>query len=172
MQTNPVLKNINFKLGSDTSPNAEWLMNATMENLEYQTEMNKITGQNTSSNYNDTDGENGIPKTEQNGLYSWTQTDEEIEITLPLVDPSDTAGTTTTTTLSSKDVKEGGLVVKFFSKRLLVIFRKKEILSLDVYASIDTDGCTWTLDVDGDKGTCLVITCEKSDVISWPRITA
>jgi hypothetical protein len=147
-------------------------MNATMENLEYQTEMNKITGHNTSNNNQsglvpNTDGENGVPKTEQNGLYTWTQTEEEIEIILPLIDPT----ANTTSRLSSKDVKEGGLVINFFSKRLSVIFRKKEILSLNVYASIDTDGCTWTLDMDGDKGTCVVITCEKSDVISWPRIT-
>lgn len=136
-----------------------------MENIEYQTEMNKITGQGDNQLQPSADGENGIPKEEEEG-FSWTQTDEEIEISLPLGRGAEGKA------LSSKDVKSGGLKVKYFPRKLLVSFHKKEILKLDFFASVDPDGCTWTLEVGNDeKETCLIITCEKNDETSWPRIT-
>lgn len=160
----PILKNLNFKLGSDTAPDSEWILNATMENLEYQAEMNKITGTDGDQQTQPSaDGENGIAKTEQDGLYSWTQTDEEIEIVVPLGENSNGNA------LSSKEVKAGGLKVKYFPRKLSVSFREKEILSLALYASVDVDGCTWTLDI-GKKATLLNVTCEKNDEIAWPRI--
>ncbi len=154
---------MNFKLGIDTSPDAEWIQNATMENLEYQTEMNKITGQGNQLQPS-ADGENGVAKSEQDGLYSWTQTDEEIEIVLPIASEEEKP-------LSSKEVKGRGLKVKYFPRKLAVSFDNKELLCLNLYDSVDPDGCTWTLDV-GEKVTSLVITCEKNDAMSWPRITA
>lgn len=160
--TKPALKNVNFKLGIDTSSDAEWIQNATMENLEYQTEMNKVTGQGNQLQPS-ADGENGVAKFEQDGLYSWTQTDEEIEITLPI-------GSEGGKPLSSKEVKGRGLKVKYFPRKLTVSFDKKELLCLNLYASVDPDGCTWTLDT-GNSTTSLVITCEKNDAISWPRIS-
>lgn len=166
----PVLRNMSFKIGSDTSPDAEWIQKATMENIEYQTEMNQITGQG------DTlqpcaDGENGIAKEEQGGYYSWTQTDEEIEIILPL-SSNDNNPEVEKKVLTSTDVKKGGLKVKFFPRKLIVSFHQKEILKMDFYDSVDPDGCTWTLEVGSQKkDTCLVISCEKSNEMSWPRIT-
>lgn len=152
------------------------MSNATMENLEYQVEMNKITGKSTNNNNNiqpSADGENGIAKVEQNGLYSWTQTDEEVEITLPLPVDDDSIKV-----LSSRDVKAGSLNVKYFPRKISVTFRGKDVLNLSLFDSIDPDGCAWTLDignVDDNNGngkpTCLVITCEKNDAMSWPRIT-
>jgi hypothetical protein len=163
-QSKPVLTNIDFKLGADTSPDAEWLNNATMQNLEYQSEMNKMTGQGDQFQPS-ADGEDGIAKMEQDGLYSWTQTDEEIEIIVPLgVDPDGKP-------LSSKQVKAHGLKVNYFPRKLSVNFKAEEILKLGFYDSVDPDGCTWTLDV-GSKATSLIITCEKSNGMSWPRITA
>lgn len=136
-----------------------------MENLEYQAEMNKMTGTGSDQQIQPSaDGENGIAKTEQDGLYSWTQTDEEIEIVVPLGVNSDGNA------LSSKEVKTGGLKVKYFPRKLSVSFRKTEVLSLALYASVDVDGCTWTLDI-GEKATSLIITCEKNDGMIWPRIT-
>jgi len=157
----PVLKNEDFKVGKDTSPDAEWIQNATMENLEHQTEMNKITGKHDLTQPS-ADGENGIAKEEVG--YSWTQTDEEIEIVVPI--PSNDDGKA----LSSKEVKAGELKVKFLLRKVSVSFQKEDLLSLKLYNAVDPDGCTWTLDV-GQKETSLIITCEKGNVTSWPRIT-
>lgn len=156
----PVLRNLNFKLGMDTSPDAAWLQAATIQNLEYQTQMNQITGKHEIQP--SLDGENGIAKEEEG--YSWTQTDDDIEITVPMKSG-------TGESLSPREVKAIGLNVQFFSKRLSVTLGKTAILSISFFASIDPDGCTWTLD-GSEMGTNLVITCEKSDSISWPRVTA
>jgi len=161
LETKPTLKNVNFKLESDTSPHAEWMKNATMENLEYQTQMNKITGQ-TDQLQPSADGENGIAKTEEDGLYSWTQTDEEIEIVVPI-------GSGGEKPLTSKEIKARGLKVKFFPRKLTVSFQNQELLNLNLYDSVDPDGSTWTLDVGGARSS-LIITCEKNDEMSWPRI--
>lgn len=162
LNSKPVLTNADFKLGADTSPNAEWLQRATMENLEYQASMTSISGK-TDQVQPSADGEDGIAKTEEGGLYSWTQTDEEIEIVLPL------GSTEARNALSSKDVKAGGLKVKYNPRNVNVKFKGVEILNLKLYANIDPDGCTWTLDI-GSKETSLVISCEKVDPMSWPRI--
>mmetsp|Transcript_15647 Transcript_15647/g.21422 ORF Transcript_15647/g.21422 Transcript_15647/m.21422 type:complete len:361 (-) Transcript_15647:299-1381(-) len=158
----PVLKNISFHLGADTSPDAKWLKSAMMENLEYQTEMNAITGKKNELQPSNV-GEDGIAKNE--GFYSWTQTDEEVEVVVPVKsndDGSDGGGG-----VSSKNVK-----VTFRPKTLKVCFGGKDILSLDFFARVDPDGCTWTLDKSGNgDGAKVVITCEKSDEVSWPRLT-
>lgn len=158
--TKPVLKNLNFKLGMDTSSDAAWLKAATMQNLEYQTQMNQITGRHEIQP--SLDGENGVAKDEEG--YSWTQTEEEIEIVVPL--KSDQGES-----LSPKEVKTIGLSVKFFSTRLSVVFGKSEILSILFFANVEPDGCTWTLEGNEMGTTNLIITCEKSDSISWPRVT-
>jgi len=155
----PILKNINFQLGIDTSPDAKWLQGAMMENLQYQTEMNSLTGKNNEVQPSN-DGEDGVAKTENDGLYSWTQTDEEVEIVLPL-----------TKNVVSKDVK-----VIFRPKVLKVKYCGKEVLDVDFFSRIDPDGCTWTLDKSGDDDDDggvmkVIITCEKVDEVSWPRLT-
>jgi len=175
VKTKPTIKNANFNLGQDTSPDAEWLKRATMENLEYQTEMNRITGKNDQVQAS-IDGEDGIAKLEQGGLYSWTQTDEEIEVIVSVGIPSsmkeenDTA-TSSQQPLTIKEVKAGGLKVKFLSRKITVMFQGKELLDMKLYASIDSCMGTWTLEYDEKKGTSVVITCEKIDEVSWPRIT-
>eukprot|EP00979_Chaetoceros_neogracilis_P011953 scaffold3054_cov224-Chaetoceros_neogracile.AAC.2 len=148
------------RIKEDTTVNVEWLRNATMANLEHQAARNEITG--TNELQASADGEDGVAKVEKG--YSWTQTDEEIEIVISL---SSKDGSVITT----KDVKAGGLKVKYFSKKMNVQFGGEELLSLQYFASVDPDGCTWTLD-STTSGISLVITCEKVDVVTWPRITA
>jgi len=177
IKTKPTIKNINFNIGQDTSPDTEWLKRATMENLEYQTEMNRITGKSDQVQA-PIDGQDGIAKLEQGGLYSWTQTDEEIEVVVSVgVPPSmkkeevDDTSTPSQPPLTIKEVKASGLKVKFGSKKITVIFQGKELLDLKLYASIDSCMGTWTLEYNEKKGTSVVITCEKIDEVSWPRIT-
>jgi len=158
-QNKPPIHNVDFKK-EDTTSNSQWLQNATMGNLEHQAAMNQITG--TNELQASVDGENGVAKAEKG--YSWTQTDEEIEIVIALSSKDGTV-------MNTKDVKAAGLKVKYFSKKMNIQFRGQELLSLQYFASIDPDGCTWTLDSTA-SGISLVITCEKTDVVTWPRITA
>eukprot|EP00555_Chaetoceros_dichaeta_P003666 CAMPEP_0198249476 /NCGR_PEP_ID=MMETSP1447-20131203/994_1 /TAXON_ID=420782 /ORGANISM="Chaetoceros dichaeta, Strain CCMP1751" /LENGTH=337 /DNA_ID=CAMNT_0043934123 /DNA_START=59 /DNA_END=1069 /DNA_ORIENTATION=+ len=136
MSNKPVMKNVDFKLGLDTSPDAAWLKTAVMENLEHRTAMNGISGSHEKTQPS-ADGEDGVAKAELGGLYEWTQTDEEVEIVVPLNSSKDEG------VLTSKAVKMGGLKVKYYPRRLLVSFRDKELLSLDFYAGVDPDGCMW-----------------------------
>ena len=145
------VRNVNFHLGEDTDYNNKaWLHTATMENLEYQMSTNKLRGAGQAPT---AVGEDGIAKEE--GLYSWTQTPDDLEIVIPV------------STTSSKDVK-----VSFHPRRIIVYVRgDDDVLSIELYAPIDTDGCTWTLD-KGSNDSKLVLSCEKMDGgLSWPRIT-
>mmetsp|Transcript_4175 Transcript_4175/g.6328 ORF Transcript_4175/g.6328 Transcript_4175/m.6328 type:complete len:363 (-) Transcript_4175:243-1331(-) len=154
VKTSPKVRNMSFKLGEDTSTNAEWMKKATMDNLEHQTTMNQITGRNDLQP--SADGEDGIAKTEEG--YSWTQTEEEIEVVVPL----------------AKDALAKEIHVKFMPKSLKVNFRKESVLDLQLFERVDPDGCTWTLDKaqkDAADVRNLVITLEKNSETSWPRIT-
>jgi len=163
LSTKPVIKNVSFKLGLDTAPDSKWLQSATMENLEYQTALNRISARPDQVQPSG-DGEDGVAKMEHGGLYSWTQTDEEVEITVPLGSSDDEP------VLTPKDVKKGELKVKYYPRKVFVSFQGKELLTLNFFSVVDPDGCTWTLDIN-KKGISLIITCEKSDSLSWPRIT-
>ena len=142
------------------SPNATWLQKAVVENLEYQKAMNEVTGKKVDDALQPSaDGEDGKSKVEQNGLYSWTQTEEEVELSLPL--PSSDV------VITSRDIK-----VKFLSNQLSVKCQSIDFFSLDLFSRIDPDGCTWTLErIKKDTTTNLIITCEKVDGVSWPRIS-
>jgi hypothetical protein len=146
----PQVKNESFKVGIDTNPDAAWLEKAAVHNLEYQADHNRMTG-NTATQASNA-GEDGKEKVE-NG-YSWTQTDDEVEVVVPL--PQN---------CTTKAVK-----VKFLPKSIQVNVNKVVVLTLDFFAKIDPDGCTWTLDKDVAEKKNLVITCEKADPVSWPRI--
>jgi hypothetical protein len=154
----PTLHNVDFTK-QDTTSKTKWLENATMENLERQAAMNQITG--TNDLQPDVAGENGVAKSEEG--YSWTQTDEEIEVVVPLPSSDGDGGKKVVT---SREAKAAGLKVKYFPKKMIVEFGGSALLSLDFFASVDPDGCMWTLD-SGD----LVVTCEKVDATSWPRVT-
>lgn len=151
VSTKPRVINTHFKLGVDTSPDAEWLKNAMMENLEYQTAMNQITGKNETQPAKA--GEDGIAKEEEG--YEWTQTDEEVELVVNLSDES----------TASKDIQ-----VEYRPTHVHMKIKGEILLRIDFFARIDPDGCTWTIEKSG-KDVKIVVTCEKVEAISWPRIT-
>uniref|UniRef100_A0A7S4MF02 CS domain-containing protein n=1 Tax=Odontella aurita TaxID=265563 RepID=A0A7S4MF02_9STRA len=147
--------NDDFRVGDDTNPDAGWMKSAAQENLEHQREMNEMTGRRGETMVSAA-GTEGVAKSEAGG-YSWTQEDEEIEIAVPIVDVGEDAA-------KSKDV-----AVKFKSQSVQVRFRGIEALSLDLFAPVDVDGCTWTLErSEGDVK--IVLTCEKTEEATWPRI--
>lgn len=149
----PILKNVNMILGIDTNPSAPWLQKATMENLEHQMQMNKLTGRNELQSSGP--GEEGIDKVEKEG-YSWNQTEDEVEVKLH-VDKNTT----------SKDIK-----VTFHSKSLIASVRGQDGVGINIklFMKIEADESTWTLDtLKSEK--MLTITLIKTEAISWPRIT-
>jgi len=150
VKTSPKVRNMSFKLGEDTSHDAEWIKKATMDNLEHQTAMNQITGRNELQP--SVDGQDGVAKSEDG--YSWTQNDEEVEVVVPL----------------STDAVAKQIHVKFMPKSLKVTFRKESKLEIQLFDRVDSDGCTWTLEKTTGKRN-LVITLEKASETSWPRIT-
>ena len=158
IQQKPALRNRSFCLGPDTAPDAAWLQAATTQNLEYQMEMNRITGRS-DAQQPVVAGTEGIAQPEEG--YSWTQTEEELEVVVPLSD--DRAA------LTSKEV-----VVQFRPLQLQVSLRKEPsspIVSVPLFERVDVDACTWTLESDGgDKNKRLVITMEKLEQAFWPRI--
>lgn len=164
--------NVNFYLGPDTdlsisnnNNNDSWLKQATMENLQFhqQQEQNK-SNMAPSSAEQLTVGEDGVPKEE--GLFSWTQTLDDIEIIVPL----------------PMEVQRNQISVVFHPKHVKVLLLGKSakttksitLVEIELFAPIDTDGCTWTFEksvVEGQHSK-LVVTCEKQDGgVSWPRIT-
>ena len=149
VKSKPYIKNLPFALGADTDGHALWMQRATMENLEYQTSMNQITGRNDVQASKD--GEDGVAKTEDG--YSWTQNDEELELVVPVP-----------VGVAAKDIS-----VRYLPQAIHIKCRNEVILALDLFERVDTDGCTWTLDKDKDTQR-LVVTMEKVEQASWPRI--
>lgn len=150
IKTKPYTKHLSFNVGEDTSFDAPWLKQATMDNLAYQMEANQITGRR-----NETqaaiDGTDGIEKKEEG--YKWTQTEEELEIVLSLASNA-----------KAKDIKE-----KILAKSVQVKYCGDVVLALDLFERVDPDGCVWTIDRSDDVK--LVLTLEKMDPALWPRIT-
>jgi hypothetical protein len=129
-------------------PASEWMRRAMSENLEQQRLMNSVTGSDRTQDAND--GEDGKAKVEKEG-YSWTQTGEEVELVVGVG------------ALAKKELK-----VQFLGQSVKV--NKGELLALELFARVDPDGCTWTLEKAKGGGSNLVITLEKSEEVSWPRI--
>ena len=135
---------------SEVSLDSPWLRDAAMHNLEYQAQMDRITGR-TSQNIQQpaiagTEG----PKDE--GCYSWTQTEEELEVKVEL--PLET---------NSKSIK-----VNFRANELQITCMDIS-LTLGLFERVDVDGCTWTLESNGTSKS-LVATMEKQEPAYWPRI--
>ena len=128
-----------------------WLAKAMEHNLEYQLEQTRLTGRSDVSQPL-VAGSEGIAKTEDG--YSWTQTEEEVEVQVSLPD---------TAMVNSKDV-----VVRFQPQAFHVTYRKEPILDLKLFQRVDVDGCTWT--IDPSAGSKVVLTMEKLDPALWPRI--
>jgi hypothetical protein len=149
VQNKSGIKNVSFVLGPDTAPDALWLRSAVTENLEYQMEMNRITGRKDVQPAAVGDG-----KSKQEDGYSWTQTQDECEITIAV--PKDTL---------SKDIKS-----KFFPQKIEFSCKGDKVLSIKLFESVDVDGCTWTLDKVEDDHRNLIVSMEKIEQAFWPRI--
>jgi hypothetical protein len=163
----PTIENADFVLGQDLPPDLrssslpEWIQKATMYNLEYQMERNKMQGIDTDEAARrqlqaHNVGEDGIAQEEDGGAYTWTQSDEEIELVVPSKTPN----------ITTKDAK-----VSFHPKKVIITVKKEVLIIIDLFAAVDTDGCTWTLEKSKSSSKNLVISCEKLDGgLSWPRI--
>jgi len=147
----PAIENLSFRLGEDTTFDAQWLQAATTQNLEHQMKMNQITGRSDEQ-------QPGVPggdgKDMQEDGYTWTQTEQEVEVIVLL--PLDA---------TSKEIS-----VKFHSNSLQVFYQKEEKANLQLFEHVDVDSCTWTLDQGGSDLKKLVITMEKQEEAFWPRI--
>jgi CS domain len=155
-----LLKNLSFVLGPDTAFDAPWLRAATAQNLQYQQQLNQSTGR-TDVRQAGVAGSDGNVKQEEG--YTWTQTEQELEILVPL--PFDAI---------SKHV-----LVKFHPLRVDVLYQKEPIITVQLFERVDVDACTWTLDnnaattsASGDQQPLkrLVISMEKLEEAYWPRI--
>jgi CS domain len=158
IQQRPQLQNRSFVLGVDTDFNtAAWLRTAVNDNLHYQQQINAATGQKdvVQAGVAGSDGQ-----VQQEDGYSWTQTEGEIEVVVPL--PADA---------TSKQVK-----VAFRPLVLEVLYLAEPHVNLPLFERVDVDACTWTLDRsdnggdNADNATKLVITMEKVEEAFWPRI--
>lgn len=145
--TKPSMRNVDFVAGKDTAGGSEWMKKAVGENLAWQQAMNGITGKKGSQPGNP--GEDGAAVVTDN--YSWTQNDEEVEITFNL----------------NFAINKNKVKAAFRPKSVTLAYDGKELDKLALYGRIDVDGCTWTLD-----GNSVVVTVEKIEPgVSWPRIT-
>jgi hypothetical protein len=168
-------KNVNFYLGPDTDVSStsttngksySWLRQATVENLQFhqQQEQNKIDMASSSNEKLSTVGEDGVLKEE--GLFSWTQTLDDIELLIPL----------------PEEAEKKQISVVFHPKRVKVLLLGKsnctknenaDLVDIELYAPIDVDGCTWTFEKSTVEGHTnkVIVTCEKQDGgVTWPRI--
>ncbi|CAB9521485.1 CS domain [Seminavis robusta] len=144
----PVLRNLPFCAGIDTDPAAPWLLAAPQENVAWQQEMNRVTNRQGASQPAHA-GTEGTQVEEDN--YAWSQEDDDVELVVSF----------------DNDIDKKQLKVKFLSKNISVIYQGNPKLSLKLYAAIDVDACTWTI----DGGKKLVITCEKANPGElWPRV--
>jgi len=141
------VRNMSFRLGVDMGRSPKWLQTAVHENLEYQQSINQTIGSK-GMTQPPVVASDGVEKLE-NG-FSWTQTEEDIELIVPLSDSS----------LSLKDLK-----VKFNARKVTVLSKGAQVFSLDLFANIDPEGCTWILEFGK-----IVVTCEKVNPVMWPRI--
>lgn len=140
-------RNTSFRLGEDTAYDAAWLQTAATDNLSYQMEQNSITGRSaTQPTISGTDG-----KSKQEEGYMWTQTEQELEVVVPIE--------------TTKQVQ-----VKFLPRILEVTEAGKLLVHLRLFERVDVDGCTWTVESTGDNDKKLLITMEKGEEALWPRI--
>lgn len=138
------------ELENTTSP---WLRQAATDNLEHQLRLNQLTGRQGETQAA-VAGSDGVEKDEDGGKYSWTQSEQELEVVVPL---------------PSKAVTSRDVSVTFKPRKLTVACHKELLVSIELFERVDVDGCTWTLDKGSDK-LRLVCTMEKAEESLWPRI--
>mmetsp|Transcript_24585 Transcript_24585/g.57734 ORF Transcript_24585/g.57734 Transcript_24585/m.57734 type:complete len:371 (+) Transcript_24585:137-1249(+) len=153
-RTKPRMANVDFVAGIDTDGNAEWMRRAVSENLAWQQAMNEATGKSSKLKQVEQPAHAGTDGTvAQESNFSWTQDEEEIELTVPV---------------SAKGVNKKELKVVYKPRVVTLSYQGETILNLNLFESVDVDGCAWTLNNDKTK---VIITCEKANPNKiWPRI--
>jgi len=146
VQYQPTIGNVDVRV-EEVKDGGEWVERAAVQNLEYQAGTMGVSDERQAV----VDGMDGTEQ-EAEG-YSWTQTNDEIEIRVKI--PATPKPTVT-----------------FRPMTLRVSVGCDVKVALELYARVDMDGCTWTLETNKDKQNekVLVITCEKSECVTWPRI--
>lgn len=139
------------------------LVCAPQENTAWQQSLNEVTGRDghTQPDHVGTEGKAVVVDATNDGCsYSWTQNDEEVEITVALKDLVIFAGTDM---INKKSIK-----VVFQPQQIIVKCNDgKPFFDHILYSRLDVDGCTWTLDKSGG----LIITIQKApEGETWPRL--
>lgn len=149
------LKYLNLS-AADCHMEAPWLQQAAAQNLEYQMQLNEITGKH-GETQPAVAGSDGVAK-EEDGGYAWTQTEEEVELVIPLPSTADTP-------LTAKNIS---VIFKTRKVQASIKDQGKPMLSIELFERIDVDACTWTL----AKGEApqLIVQLEKTDKAMWPRL--
>lgn len=159
-RTRPIMHNVDFIAGIDTDgSSAEWMQRAVAENLAWHQTMNHVSGRSgaTQPSHAGTDG--AVAK-EIN--FTWTQDEEEIELTVPITITAEEA------TTKSAVINKNKINVIYRPRVVTVSYNGNEVIRVSLYESVDVDGCTWTLNKNE-----LIITCEKADPEKiWPRISS
>jgi hypothetical protein len=153
-RTKPIMANVDFVAGIDTDGSAEWIRRAPSENLAWQQAMNEATGKSAKLKQMEQPAHAGTEgSVAQESNFSWTQDEEEIELTVPI---------------TASGVNKKQLKVVYKPRVVTVSYQGETIVRLELFESVDVDGCAWTLNSDKTK---VVVTCEKADPGKiWPRI--
>lgn len=157
-----------FRL-SDMDASAPWLQQATMSNLDYQLQQNKLTGRVGEEARQPAVAGTEAPAVETSAAsainhFTWTQTEQELEIQVKLPDD-----------LPKRDIGVDfrSTAIRIFDKRVGKTGTTSEKDTLDIAISllerVDVDGCTWTIETKGPEKT-LVVSMEKMEEAFWPRI--
>ena len=90
--------------------------------------------------------------------YTWTQTEEDVEVTIMLPTPD---------VSRTKDIK-----VVFQSRHVLVSYQGQPTLDLSLFEAIDLDGSTWTVESTAGQhqSSKVVLVMEKVEQALWSRI--
>ena len=154
VSTKQMLHNVDIESGDVMDTSQEWMVRAPHENVLWQQAINEATGRSgeTQPNHAGTEGVAAEATGSDGCSYSWLQNEEEVELTVPLVEDG--------------DVNKRLIKVNFLPQKVVVKYNNERKVEVQLYSKIDVDGCTWTLDK-----TNLVITCEKArDGEIWPRL--
>jgi hypothetical protein len=154
---------VNFEL-KELDSGSIWIQSAPSENAQYQQAMHgyekaaKAKNQQTKESMSNSgaSGSSGEP-----GSYSWTQTPEDIEVTVSL--PGGTAKKDVQVTLASKSI------------RVQLKGAAEPLVTLALFASIRPDESTWTFGgakAGGSGMPSVAIMVEKGESVTWSRLEA